>query len=480
MPSLILKTRLKMLSSNLSSVATVMDLAGARGQQIQFVQQSLFGPDSVSTAASDLRKSVKIAIKWLDDDDLKQQAEVANAFATIKDANERVLVKLMAHLDESRTALEALLGSRVELGSRRIEQLLPEKTGPSIRAIESRLAKPAPDPTDWEFEKELTTQSDPLFAEYVDLLRGLALRESGIELGICELADRLLEGCDRVAGAPWKSVAIPSSRGPSELTPAQIIRLGFPEWTIWALPLAAYEFGRLMVSQDDALKLNLKIKDEASARQMSIATLADSMADAFATYAVGPAYACAAVLMRLNPRPADPGGPPVDDARAQMIFSVLKIADEKADSGTTFEPLRLRLEQAWAEALAETTAKSGDGKTAEELARVFWTWAETNYVTARYQPSSWTIAERLKDVLAKRLASAPLSADDQAAMAAGAGDIRDTLNAAWPLRLEEPDKTENIAAEALAVWKETNARRQKATQLAGRVAVQPGVQRGRS
>ncbi len=472
MPSLILNTRLEILSSNLRDVKDVMELAKRRGQQIQDLQESLFKKDNgVRALASELKKSVDLSLVHLrSDDELREQQPVHDAIDTLERTAD-LFADMVTQLETCHKALETLLGARVELSTRKIQERLPDIADARIRDMQWRLDASAAHPSGWDLEKQLSAQSEPLFAEYVDLLRGLALRESGIERGICELADRLLDGCDR--SAKWKSVAIPSYRGPSELTPAQIIRMGFPEWTIWALPLAAYEFGRLMVTQDATL--NGKIASEAAARGIPESALVDSLADALATYAVGPAYACAAILMRLNPRPSVAGGPPADDARAQMIFAMLKISDDAADSGTSFESLLTQLDKAWKDALAETGATAGDGKSAADLAQFFWSWAKTNYVTARYQPTSWMVAQKLKDLLAQRIGP-PLSTDDRTATSSGPVDVRDMLNAAWPLRLEDPDKADKIAEAVLAVWQEMNARPQKVTRFASRAA-QPSVQR---
>ena len=471
MPSLILKTRLEALRSNLSDVRDVMILARRRGQEFEDLRELLFGKDGVRELAAKLKKDISKAKVDLDDDDLKEAGPVIEAMNELTDA-QNWLTMLTGKLVECQKKLDLLLGGRVELSSRRIQERLPDKAESRIGEVDVLLDDTVKKTSSeiWAGEQLLSKQSEPLFAEYVDLLRGLALRETGIERGICELADRLLDGCDRIAGAPWRSLAIPSLRGPSELTPAQIIRLGFPEWTIWALPLAAYEFGRILVNQDQDLKARIDAAADGETGPRSRTVLIDAFADAVGTYAVGPAYACAAILMRLNPRPLASGSP-TDDLRAQVIFEVLKQADKSAGVAVSFATVQGPLEQAWSDAVGEAGAQPVTDPLPQELATFFWRWAERSYVTAKYQPQAWQKAERLRDLISKRLKGTPLAPEDQNALSAGLGDVRDILNAAWMSRLERLGEPDAVAREAQAVWAEAHSLPEKVTRFG------PGRQR---
>ena len=472
MPSLILKTRLEILGSNLRAVKDVMDLAKRRGDEIQALKELLFGRGGIRDQTDDVRTKIGQIGLELDVDDLKEEPRVAESLSQLASAAARVET-LTESVRACHKALDGLLSARVELSTRRIQ----EKLETSIGECQELLDRSITDETVWADEANLSAKSEPLFEDYVDLLRGLALRESGIERGICELADRLLDGFDRT-GTQWRSLAVPSHRRSSDDTPAQIIRLAFPEWTIWALPLAAHEFGRLRVRQESTL--SGRVASDVQAGVAGEAILIDSLADAFATYTVGPAYACAAILMRLNPRPVNPGGPAVDDMRARMIFETLKAADRGAGLGVSFAGVLEPLEAAWAEALAEAGATGGAGG-AEDLAAFFWKWAERSYVTAKYQPQSWQKAEKLKDVLDKRMKRLTLSADDEAVMTGALGDVRDMLNASWLFRLQSAgasgDLSDQIATEALAIWQEVNARPKKVARFGSHATAIPGVQR---
>jgi hypothetical protein len=476
MPSLILKTRLEVLRSNLQDVKDVLALAERRGSDIEKLRNDLFGPDGVRDLAKRLNKRISKAQIEIDDEDVLAAApSCKNALGELKYALAD-LHGLNLRLEGCQKNLEVLLGARVELATRRIQERLPDRADASIRDVQTMIDEGKETPGAWERVGSLTAQSEPLFAEYVDLLRGLALRESGIERGICELADRLLHECDRVPGASWKSVAIPSHRGPTALTPAQIIRLGFPEWTIWALPLAAYEFGRIMVEQDKTL--SSKVVEEAQASGRSVQLVTETLADAIAMYAVGPAYACSAIFMSLNPGPALPGGPPADGARAEIIFEMLKQADKNAGDAISLAPVLEPLERAWAEAVKETGAVPGGDVGTKERTEFFWRWAKNNYVTAMYSPIAWQNAERLKDAVLKRASGDPLAPQDQTSIDAGVSDVRDMLNAAWLLRLARPEDANRIAADVQALWEQTRLKASsKVAKFKSSGTAAPGVQR---
>lgn len=464
MPSTILTLRLTVLQSNLQDVKDVLDLAKRRSQEIENLKNLLFGPGGVRALAEGVEGDIKGSLARLDKDELRKHERYGRGIDDLQIAQKGAL-EVLTELDNCQNRIDALLGARVELGSRRIHERLPARAQESILEVQSLLEDSTSLDGRWAAEARLTLQSEPLFAEYVDLLRGLALRETGIERGICELADRLLEGCDRGSPAPWASVAIPSYRGPSELTPAQIVRLGFPEWTVWALPLAAHEFGRIVASQNPTLSKGLAADAAECGEPVEVLTCA--LADAFATYAVGPAYACAAIFMRLDPRPRVPGGGrAVDGARAQMIFEMLRLAEATGSLAVSLIPVLETLEKAWDEALAETGAARTKIPAITKVAATFWKWAERERFTAKYHLDAWQKATMLKTVLPKRINKEPLSADEDAILAAGIGDVRDMLNAAWLCRLQYSLVPEVIAQQAQALWQETQARPQKGTRLA--------------
>jgi hypothetical protein len=190
---------------------------------------------------------------------------------------------------------------------------------------------------------------DAVFSEYVDLLRGVALRSAGFgdndaQLGdLFLIADQLPSLWGRVNGWEWQSLAVPSRQDGSGSSEAMVLRVGFPEWTVWALPFVQHGFGHVFAKRrqvagpgpDDAIN-------------------AAALADALATVATGPAYACAALLLRLDP--AEVTGPTEATVRSATILVTLKRIAE-ADPDGPVAILTDRLCSEWREAV---TAASGD------------------------------------------------------------------------------------------------------------------------
>ena len=97
-------------------------------------------------------------------------------------------------------------------------------------------------------------------------------------------------------------------------TVGRLVRLRCCEWTIWTLPLVAHEFGHIVIeeskeisnrietiSQAHLLALQEAFGPGAKTEPLPRAELEEYLADAYATYVMGPAFACAAILLRLNP-----------------------------------------------------------------------------------------------------------------------------------------------------------------------------------
>jgi hypothetical protein len=182
-----------------------------------------------------------------------------------------------------------------------------------------------------------------LFYEYVDLLRGVALRNAGFgdeEVMLSDLfliADRLPSLWGRVEGWAWRSLAVPSRTERNASTEAMVLRIGFPEWTIWALPLVQHEFGHVFVKRGRLLS-GLPGQDSEAAQ----------LADALATLVTGPAYACAALMLRLDPGAVRDAG----SYAALRSATILATLQSEAAQDSPLEMLTERLRVEWRDAVA--------------------------------------------------------------------------------------------------------------------------------
>lgn len=208
------------------------------------------------------------------------------------------------------------LGYRIEGLQTRYEHLA------DINAEQQRAALVAL----WEDYARLAEASESLFGEIVELMGGLALRDRSVDPWLFVIADKLVEWYAQRTSDSWEAVTVPSVRGAVARTLVRIVGLRFPEWSVWALPLTAYEFAHQSFRfGHKGVKLKAQIDNDLpgvwEGKQVSGQEVL--LADAFATFTTGPAYLLATVGLRLSPQ---------ETARALVIFRVL----EKLDKGATF------------------------------------------------------------------------------------------------------------------------------------------------
>jgi hypothetical protein len=298
----------------------------------------------------------------------------------------------------------------------------------------------------WEAYSEIMSKPIPVvFSNYVELLGGLALRETGLDEGTCRIADQLINDFGPIV-KNWKGLAIPATQkvGSDDEANAKAlarsIRMGFPEWTIWAVPFTAHVLAMKGARQwDEYIAKEVppgKNKKEKNDRERAQRHMRVCLADAFAACVMGPAYACSAILLRLNPADAftDKGDEPADAKRAHIILETLNKmrTRDKADNPPYGEVVD-QLEKGWAAALAR--AKPPGGLTDEQkqqLAR----WGEYVLGTVgRFKPPAkgiysgnlWESTER---------AFGDLLRDETPGNLTGNEEWRDVLNAAWVWRLK--------------------------------------------
>lgn len=308
--------------------------------------------------------------------------------------------------------------------------------------LQSGVAGIEADPTSADAWKRLTElETDAItrvFNESIELLGGIALRDTRFDADICELADELIRSM-RASGS-YPSV-IPGGISSMMMTLERIIRLRFPEWTLWALPFAAYEFWLVSAHKqfDEGLD---RVLAGHGARATGNAQLQRCLGDAFATYIMGPAYAFAAMTMLLNPDHAE------DDLRAQAILGMLRAMDPAAPNGfaESYRTLAGQLEDAWKAARAAALNGAGvvgDAGTAAASVQVAVLTLSNdlrNFGYTRFDVAEWkAVGDWVKPLLEGRIADIPLSPGH---------DLRHVLSAAWRARVDS-DRKEDISGPAM-------------------------------
>jgi hypothetical protein len=353
------------------------------------------------------------------------------------------------------------------------------------------------------YSEMLETHSKPRFAEYVDLVGGLALRRHGYDEGVCRMADDVLRKLSAAIYPPWQSWTIPAREEARTKTLASIIRLGFPEWTIWAVPLGAHEFAHVLLSDKEHKRLEnyaKKIRQTSAARfrrrQMSRcrdardeqarATLARAveahnervrqhvatyMADAIATYMIGPAYAYALILLRLDPRSPtenDPRAPGLD--RAFVVLEMLGHINKDAGALSPYTGVINQLEEAWSSAVMQNQGQSTRPANEMELRRCVafvWEYLHDQVDELQYPTAHWTRIGDWPGLLLEGVPSPPIELPDPP-------DYRDVLNAAWLARARQPSSTKDIEVLAEILWEQIRAYEEPPAPRTGLYGLTPG------
>jgi hypothetical protein len=509
MTDLLLRVRLEALQQNLRQVANLIDLIHDNGNSVRTLYRLLDGPAAPIktglTRAGIASETLRGLLK--DNDDL---AAALNAYPEALQQLRGVpddLALVRKELDTARREVKQLLGSVEETDALFNHESIQDIFGDAARSLLMDAAqlqeqlpgrerdKPPQEatPTHWETFRALVGDRERLsvFKEYVDVAGGLSLRGHGMDEQFCAMADWLSEHWTRVIGLPyWFSIP---ARDEARLMTHIIIPVGFPEWTIWAVPLFAHEVGCIFVDKNRTLQGFTVVQakalsaDKAStsegvvkaqarparkrmdARQARIRTY---LADAFATYVMGPAYACASLLLKL-----DPAGVGRDDqergwdhVRARVILNTLKrispeVYPEMVD-------IIVKLEESWKVAVERFAPAESTGNDLDLVEPVITQAVETlrRLEQVREEPIgfddyAWgrakrfagqvfanlhdrgviTSAETAGDRPPSEQASGDVSARHQTAEATAATDGRAdislplVLNAAWYQRVARPD-----------------------------------------
>lgn len=483
MDDLILTIRLNVLKNNLQQIERLLLSIKDRRAEIQNLLDILDQDQGVRDPLYQIERSIDSTIaklKRLSDGKNDEVAElIGSEDGEGLQRAKKELERLREQLGKANDVVDAIRKRLVPLGEKTpVERMLTSVLMTKARNLVEHLdtvshdlrsterdntdALPALRKTVWMSHiKAKYEEMQALFGEYVDFLGGMALREAGIDEGICQVADELITGCDwnrPRSTPPWESLTILSSQEAISMTLAQIIRMGFPEWTYWALPLTAHAFGHVHISWNSYLSDLLKRHPAGDQEKLKIL-----LADAFATYVMGPAYAYALVLLRLNPVMPfqDQKNHPAHAKRAFTVFEMLEMMERKSKgtSSSPFADARKLLSANWDETVSQVNSgrraskqnaqqkkTSLNEKVIKACINGLWKHFEKNAMM-RYDPRYLNVTKRALSLILDGAARKDVEADLR-----GTEELRDVLNAAWIYRVEEKADAEKISSAAGELW----------------------------
>lgn len=301
---------------------------------------------------------------------------------------------------------------------------------------------------------------EPLLADYMELLGGAALRDTGFDERISYFADELI----RSTGG--RLLALPTRRQALITTIKRIIRVTFPDWTVWALPAAALEFWNVVEYNDlkNTLVANLPLGEE----QLKPLQPSKYLGDAFATYSMGPAYAFYAVALLLAPDLEE------DQSRVRAIISMLQCMEENP-AGTRYREVRQQLLTAWNAARTQLEQRpltldvnrpgdadesDPDGRDVRVLVRALWKTLELE-TSAKFNAEIWTVIQPWVPLL--------LAGKAEEISVPNGVEFRHLLNAAWLARVNpNRDLAVDLNAAVATLQSEIKKRREALRRPGGR------------
>jgi hypothetical protein len=297
----------------------------------------------------------------------------------------------------------------------------------------------------WSTLHAIRAAAQPLFAECLTVVEGGLVRGIGLDRGLCATADALLGELSRLSEVPWDRFTV-LAEGESINDVADIIRLRFPEVGVWSVPVAAHELGhhvgRTLAGEGDLMSSTLFTRAGRAGPRVEAHTH-EQFADCYATYALGPAYPCACILQRFDPKTAFDATDEHPDAARRVALCLFVLTRMDDDDLRPFADVIETLASAWQPMVEAATGRTpsvevdGDAVQAEQ----YWDVLEHAVPAARYR--GWLRAKELTYRLLDEHARGGVPSAD-------ADNLRDAINAAWAARLSGP----RGLALALEQWSE--------------------------
>lgn len=322
----------------------------------------------------------------------------------------------------------------------------------AVRAYEALIAQiRGTEENPWlRFQSEMPRRGQALLTRYMELLASMAVRGFGLDSTVANIGAEgddlvhLLEGPLRL-----RATSHTEQRSPLALMGSlgeRHVPLGYPEWSLWALPLLGREVGARVVKawEEDSVLLE-RISQRAR----------DLCADLYAQYTLGPGYLYAAVFLEFDPcsvhTPKGADTAP-DCLRAQILLENLPtLGDGRYQDD--LEPIAAQVRDEWD--LAREATGGGQVAIGDEDRKVIAKFL------AHLNEKYWEVAYELKYLLeAEGKADSLVEAARELEMGGrpvvddeGFG-IRELITVMWLARLKDRKRARRIHEVAKAMAKQ--------------------------
>jgi hypothetical protein len=378
---------------------------------------------------------------------------------------------LIKRLEQSlKSVLSAGLNARLH---KRIGTSLESRLTSQLTDLRTRRSKITADPipaTVWNAVGN-TGQIDRLFDECLTFIQAARMRGPDVSPDLSEITDLLFEElAEKMNGTRWQSYSTFSSEDSYD-GGTDIVRLRYPLCDIWDLPVTVHEFGHFMSQRligkatpssstlpfqqykTDFLERMRQPQSQAGngplpdSKGVDWWTYLDEMfADAFATYALGPAFACTCITLRFDPvnaRTEMDGRHPSYSRRAYIIFQTLKRMDNEPGQRSQMKEAIGLLEKRWKQ-LCEAAGVTDGLPDKEEQA---WIGPEVSNIYGILTSS----APELRFAAWKNAVQQQASLLKQPNDAIDNLPIAQLLNTAWILRMTPDRDAEEVNRNCIAL-----------------------------
>jgi hypothetical protein len=324
----------------------------------------------------------------------------------------------------------------------------------------------------WTEFLQVQDESRELFSSCLEFIGGVTFREKGGGHDpVWRVADALNSAlAKKVLGENYYYLTVPALEEALRESEVRTIRFRFPEWTIWNLPLLAFEFGHVAIGglpemrelmnteaqqlfeEDPENKKRLELMEppyvtplRRSLRRSCVKRVRVLLADAIATYTMGPAYAYAAIYLHFDPTEILPTREPTWRERVRVVLGCLEAMH--ADWGIKLTPVIEGLQGHWDAtspgALVSQREKWQLEYLDQQLLPEFTESLDVLHTAARYTENSWLKAQMFSNKWIEQFGADAIDPKLDEPQC----ELRDILNAAWWCRMSGPwrEKVEDAA-----------------------------------
>jgi len=348
---------------------------------------------------------VKSELNWAEFQ--TRAAKGQEAFNFVKDKLSRFLATT------NRLTQGSSNGPQLDMHESKTEEVLSDKER-KLNGITRAALKIAPAPTPMELLQSIE-KAKPMWAEHIETVAGMVLRDDRFDDGLCALADGIVAICSKFSSKETLNILGRDSAVTKELNYAVYLR--FPTWSVWGLPLVAHEFWHASCIEVSGLKEALSPPGDSTIWSDSL--MQDCFADTFATYVMGPAYAFSCILLWLNV------GSPEDRVRAKIVFSTLEHLARENPEYRSLDALK----KCWAEAAAGEPIM--DTMKIETLQQVLFQYIDEGKNSFPYSIKDWKAAGATLGDYLKREQEGNFTDEDIKSLKQKNVDLRHVLHSAW-------------------------------------------------